>query len=327
MKAYNPANPNDDYHLVELTETQSSISRPISIDWNLDFNVDVVYFGSSHGDHAGGWNGKMRRVVMDSDDAGGPNPLSVSSWITDNVLIEPVSSKNGQPIMAPANAGVDKSGNRWVYFGTGRYFSTADSLNTDQQSYYGIMEPYTDSGGVKSFDYTGTVTRAMLMDTTNIGVQEGGGTLSGYAGNFQQLANDIETNYDGWVMDFDYDPTGERNLGQAVLAGDLLTFTTYIPSGDVCSIGGQSLAYVLYYRTGTAYPQSVFGLDVNDEVLKRADLGQGLTITPNIHVGRQDGSRAYIQTSTGAIKDLEEDNPGSIKSGKMVWAPDDQTCP
>ncbi len=327
MKVYNPANPNDNYHLVELTETQSSISRPISIDWNLDFNVDVVYFGSSYGDHAGGWNGRMRRIIMDNDGVGGPNPLVVTSWIADNVLIESVSSKNGQPIMAPANAGVDKSGNRWVYFGTGRYMSSADSLNTDQQSYYGLMEPYTDSGGIKEFSYSDTLTRAMLMDTTSIGVEEGGAALSNYAGDFMQLANDIETNYDGWVMDFDYDPTGERNLGQAVLAGDLLTFTTYIPSGDVCSIGGQSLVYVLYYRTGTAYPQSVFGVDVNNEVLKRADLGQGLTITPNIHVGREAGSRAYIQTSTGAIKDLEEQNPGTVKSGKMAWVPDDQTCP
>jgi type IV pilus assembly protein PilY1 len=87
------------------------------------------------------------------------------------------------------------------------------------------------------------------------------------------------------------------------------------------------MIYVLYYRTGTAYQQSVFGVDVNNEVLKHADLGQGLTITPNIHVGSQEGSRAFVQTSSGAIKGLEEKNPGLLKSGKMTWMLDDQTCP
>jgi type IV pilus assembly protein PilY1 len=327
LTPYSSGSPNDDYHLARLSEAESSISRPISIDWDLDFNVDVVYFGSSYGDHAGGWYGKMRRIVMNTDN-GGPNPLSPATWITDSTLIEPVGpGKSGQPIMAPANAGVDKSGNRWVFFGTGRYFSTEDSFNTDQQSYYGLMEPYTLNGTLKLFDYSDTLTRNMLKDVTDIGVVEGGQTLTNYSGDFLDLANDIETNFDGWVMDFDYDPNGERNLGQAVLAGDLLTFTTYIPSGAECSIGGHSLAYVLYYRTGTAYPISVFGVDLNNEVLKRADLGMGLTITPNIHVGRQEGSKAYIQTSTGAIKPLEEKNPGTVKSGKMVWQPDDQKCP
>lgn len=328
LTAYNSNNPNGDYHLAKLSEAESSISRPISIDWDLDFNVNVVYFGSSYGNHANGWNGKMRRIVMANDGGAGPNPLSPATWITDSTLIAPDNGKNnGQPIMAPANAGVDKSGNHWVFFGTGRYFSGSDSLNTDQQSYYGVMEPYTTNNNVKEFDYTDTLIRDKLMDTTNIGVSEGGEVLSNYSNNFLELAKDIEDNYDGWVIDFDYHPDGERNLGQAVLAGDLLTFTTYIPSGEQCSIGGQSMAYVLYYRTGTAYPQSIFGLDVNNEVLKRADLGMGLTITPNIHVGREDGSRAYIQTSTGAIKPLEEKNPGSVKSGKMHWQPDDQTCP
>jgi type IV pilus assembly protein PilY1 len=273
----------------------------------------------------------MRRIVMDNDGAAGPHPLKPSTWIADSTLIAPVSTATGkgtgQPIMAPANAGIDPSGNRWIFFGTGRYFSSADSLNQEQQSYYGIMEPYTQNGALKEFAYTDTLTRSMLMDTTSIGVEEDGKILSGYSGSFAQLVNDIETNYDGWVLNFDYQPQGERNLGQAVLAGDLLTYTTYVPSGDECSIGGESLLYVLYYRTGTAYPKPILGTDVNNEMVKRTHLGMGLTLTPNIHVGREEGSRAYVQTSTGAIKELKEENPGTVKSGPMMWMPDDQTCP
>jgi len=56
------------------------------------------------------------------------------------------------------------------------------------------------------------------------------------------------------------------------------------------------------------------------------DLGDGLSITPNIHVGRDVGSTAFIQTSTGEIKPLEENNPGAPKTGPVYWK-EDQECP
>ena len=113
----------------------------------------------------------------------------------------------------------------------------------------------------------------------------------------------------------------------------MLTFTSYIPTDDICGLDGESQVYALYYRTGTAYYQSIIGLDTTDTsggealVLKRATLGKGMTITPNIHVGREEGSRAYIQTSTGAIKPLEQDNPGILKSGRIAIEPGPKGCP
>ena len=40
----------------------------------------------------------------------------------------------------------------------------------------------------------------------------------------------------GWYLDFT--TSKERNLGQTSLLGELLTFTTYIPSDDICSFEG-----------------------------------------------------------------------------------------
>jgi len=117
----------------------------------------------------------------------------------------------------------------------------------------------------------------------------------------------------------------ERNIGQAVLFGDILTFTSYVPSFDPCTIDGETYLYALYYRTGTAYSESVIGRDSSktlnnhEKILKRLSLGQGLAVTPNIHTGREKGSKAFIQTSTGAIETIEEYNPGIIKSGKVGW--------
>jgi type IV pilus assembly protein PilY1 len=171
------------------------------------------------------------------------------------------------------------------------------------------------------------------MDVTDIEVFEGGDALSGFSGTFGDLAAEIQENRAGWRMDFRY-MAGERNLGEPVLAGDVLTFTTYVPSDEPCSIGGESQVYALYYTTGTAFTHSIIGLDYtnmsgdNPLVLKHISLGMGMTITPNIHVGREKGSRAYIQTSTGAIKPLEQSNPGDIKSGRVATDPSlDLTCP
>lgn len=55
------------------------------------------------------------------------------------------------------------------------------------------------------------------------------------------------------------------------------------------------------------------------EVLKSVSLGKGLTLTPNIHTGRQEGSSVFVQTSTGTILQIDQQNPGTVKSGKASW--------
>jgi type IV pilus assembly protein PilY1 len=322
------------YYLVEFSEENSSVSKPIAVDWDLDFNTDAVYFGTSFGDHLNGWGGKLRRIVMEN----GSDPTIPSNWTTDSTLIDlspdaiSPNINNGQPIMASATAGTDMHANRWIYFGTGRFYSHQDKENLDQQSFYGIREPYQigSNGVTKIFDHT-TVALSELEDVTDVKVYQYGESITGFD-NFAALADYIEEERQGWRMNFTTSP-GARNLGEAVLAGDILTFTTYTPSEDPCIPEGHSHVYGLYYRTGTAYFKSIFGLDFGDIsddqplVLKVQSLGQGMTITPNIHIGRQEGSRAYIQSSTGAIQSLDQQNPGIIKSGKMPWKPDHHFCP
>ena len=127
----------------------------------------------------------------------------------------------------------------------------------------------------------------------------------------------------------------ERNLGQGALLGDILTFSTYMPDEDVCEIEGSSNLYAVYYLTGTAYKESIFGLGTNtinedrdgdgtketttQEVLRKQYVGRGMTLTPNLHVGRATGSKAFLQTSTGGIIGFGQDSPGATKSGVISW--------
>lgn len=337
-KKYSPSSAGP-YYLTQLPEANSSISQPVTVDWELDWNTDAVYFGESFTDAAGAWGGKLRRLVLQPDDT--TDPLDPGNWMLDNVLIDLSSNTetgvgNGQPIQTAVSVSVDKTtnGNRWIYFGTGRYYSRLDAANTDQQSYYGIKEPHTlksPTDLTKVFNWK-EVPRSNLVDVTDAKVYREGDYVEGVAGvtNFDELIAKVETN-EGWLMDLMWRPNTERNLGRATLIGKLLTFTSFVPSTDPCVIAGQTQLYALYYLTGTAYIQPVIGLDLtdtkdgNEKVLKRMDLGNGLSITPNIHVGRDVGSTAFIQTSTGEIKPLEEKNPGAPKTGSVSWK-EDQEC-
>ncbi len=128
-----------------------------------------------------------------------------------------------------------------------------------------------------------------------------------------------ETGKDGWYKDFSL--TRERNLGQATLLGGLLTFTTYQPYNDVCLPEGLGFLYGVYFRTGTAWYESAFGDTTEENAEDVLDLGRGLAITPNLHVGEQEGSKAFVQTSTGTIVEIPQPNLpiNKYKTGRTSW--------
>ena len=179
------------------------------------------------------------------------------------------------------------------------------------------------------------MTRSTLANTTNYQVFTDQDQTVNQSGVSTWGALQTEqSGKDGWYQDFlDYNGVGvktvlkgERNLGQAALLGGLLSFTTFIPSSDVCVAGGESFLWALYYKTGTAYYDSILGtrtLTFNSKILQESlpkiSLGQGLATSPNIHVGSEDGSAVFVQTSTGDIIRIEEKNPLATKSGKTSW--------
>ncbi len=133
---------------------------------------------------------------------------------------------------------------------------------------------------------------------------------------------------DGWYKDFYPNNNREKNVGQATLLGGLVTFTTYQPFNDVCQAEGNAYLYGVYYRTGTAWHENVFGRDgLNDSnVADKLDLGRGLATTPNLHVGSgtgddDQGPKAFVQTSTGEIQEIEQENLPikNFRTGRSMW--------
>lgn len=275
-------------------DADSFVSDPISVDYDLDYNVDVVYFGTISGDNTGGWGGKMRRLVTD-------NETSPVEWTGDSTLFNLDAVHSGQPVMAPAAVGHDDLGRRWVYWGTGRFFVREDAPNSDVQSYYAVKEPFTDNNTNGKWDpetdvYAGdTMTwnevTSNLIDVTDAkvyadktveNVNDVHGTAVSTWDDLIAAVDDMDCN--GWFMDFEI--PRERSLGQATLLGEILTFTTYIPSSDNCSFEGESRLYAPYYKTGTAYYESVFKSNV-DKVVSQFTFSAS-TVEPD------EGSPAYI---------------------------------
>jgi type IV pilus assembly protein PilY1 len=336
----------------------------VDFELEINYKTDVVYFGTVSGDWSGsgGWGGGMYRLVTREMDSFTGNQLVTqpSDWAT---LISPTNPKllidAGRPVTTAASVGTDGT-NYWVYFGTGRFFDPddkTDSSSNAQETYFGIKEPRNCDGFTwETVEKTGTWNTTPgsqgLLEVGDILVHEAtnaaNAALSCVDGTTNCLPTGIttfsalesyivgtgcddgtapasrtySTGKDGWYKEFADDR--ERNLGQGALLGGLLTFTTYKPYDDVCLAEGFSYLHGVYFRTGTAWYQSVFGdnaLDGNGNVKARLDLGRGLATTPDLHVGKEEGSKAFVQTSTGTIVEIPQPNLPlkSVKTGSTSW--------
>ncbi|EKD35595.1 MAG: hypothetical protein ACD_75C01850G0006 [uncultured bacterium] len=130
---------------------------------------------------------------------------------------------------------------------------------------------------------------------------------------------------DGWYKDFWPYANRERNLGQSTLLGGLVTFTTYQPFSEPCQAEGIAQLYAVYYKTGTSWYENIFGTYgvTYGNVTNKLNLGRGLATTPNLHTGSggDEGPRAFIQTSTGEIKEIQQENLPikGYESGRSKW--------
>jgi type IV pilus assembly protein PilY1 len=311
----------------ETLDDHAIVGDLVSVDLDLDYKADVVYFGTSLKFMQNNYKGRVHRLLIEND----TNPGTWSASGSDAILFDAQ-----KPVTAAPTIARDRDGRIWVYFGTGRFLTRDDVNYLDQQSYYGIKEPVD---GSQNRDWSKVLNNG-LLDVTNVKVFEGGevkcdsggslidcGDISDLNGNgkddFDDIETIVDTTKDGWKLDFA--GSGERNLGQATLLGEILTFTTYTPNSDPCEFEGFSNLYALHFKTGTAFSEPIIGfgddvLGTKKEIAKMLSLGKGLTLTPNIHVGREEGSKAFIQTSTGAIEVVQQLNPGVTKSGKASWS-------
>ena len=128
--------------------------------------------------------------------------------------------------------------------------------------------------------------------------------------------NDHFSHFHGWKSNLN--ATGERVIGQPGIVGGVVVFTSYHPTNEVCVSSGDSTLYAAHFLTGSSFYQPIIGEDNTHSVSdagvtynaseKSIDLGTGMGITPSFHAKRDRGkAKAYVQTSTGEIKEIEVD--------------------
>jgi len=306
----------DTMGVLSLSDSNSAMGTGfVSVDYDFDFFIDMMYYGTVVTPNSGVMTGGVHRLKIEAQ----PDP---SKWERKEM------TDTDRPLTGAPNIGF-KDKNVWVYFGTGKFWDVSDKTDLRSQWMYGIMEPKKTDSDAYNFS---TIPTGNLLDVTGIQVKNDGlGTLvcnssmgdcpPATVTTVEELAEYIRVtnSIDGWKRAM-LNP-GERVVGQPTLFGGLTNFTTFTPSSDYCTAEGSSKLYALYYLTGTAWKEDVFGDSTSEFVPFEVDLGKGMGVSPSLHLGSEEGVRAYVQTSTGSIIEIHQPNLPipNVKSGRGGW--------
>jgi type IV pilus assembly protein PilY1 len=304
-----------------------------SLDKNLDYRTDVVYFGRAMS-NTSPWHGKLYRLSLGSSlPLGGE--VSPANWgvagtgaaagfrqateILDTFLA-PTTTEMGPVFAAPATA-VDDTAKVWVFAGSGRYFAAFDKTDTSTQYVVGIKDSVvngacTQATTVDCWDndlLDVTAATVCVVGVGTCGQSSGTNQVTGITGvtTMTQLISLVGTK-DGWVtklLPASGPGVGERVLSAAIVFGGIVFFPTFTPTNDICASTGSSNLYALFYKTGGPYSEPIVGTTAsggNQNVNKSIGLGAGMAFGGQPHVGNgSDGTSPYkffINTDTGDLK-------------------------
>jgi len=302
--------------VLDLSLSKSAMGTGFSaVDYNFDFFVDMMYYGTVETPNNGPLTGAVHRLKIEAE----PDP---SKWER-----KEMTNTDG-PMTSGINAGF-KDKNVWVYFGTGKFWDVSDKTDLRTQWLYGIMEPKKTDSDAYNFS---TIPDNHLLDVTDFYVRPDGlGTLfcqstngTGCIPSGVVTVEDLEKyiretpNIDGWRRALT--TPGERVLVQPSLYGGIANFVTSVPSNDYCAVGGSSKLYALYYLTGTAWKKNVFGDASGDYIPFVVDLGQGIASRPSLHIGKENGVTIIIHKEDATITQFtQETTTPPIDPGKSGW--------
>lgn len=147
------------------------------------------------------------------------------------------SSGARQPISGGLALGYEQySGRRWVLFGTGRYLTTGDVMDTSTQSVYGIIDGST------------TTNRAELIQRNIEAVSSGESKVRAF-----ETYQPLPAGRRGWVVDLGDPYIGERVIERGYLAGRIFVFPSVIPtSTNACEASGRGFINAIDAFTGTS---------------------------------------------------------------------------
>jgi type IV pilus assembly protein PilY1 len=301
----------------------------VAYDMDLDWRTDAIYVGRQYDNGGAPATGKMYRLIINNPIAGKTGcpsaPCTPATWGVQNgalrsptemlVTFPSSNTKYPGPILAAPIVTTDSSAKTWIYFGTGRYFSTPDKTNTETQYLFGLKDSVLNGtcpgGGASETSVTGCWDNN-LLDVSNavVCVTCTGNQVTGVAGGVTTLTGTAATSLQGSIATLDgwfvtLPTTGERNIVTPTLVGGAVFFPTFTPVNDICQASGTSNLYALYYLTGTAYTTPFIGTTASGSQTisnRSVSLGSGVASAISLQHTTSAGGMTYkSQMSTGNL--------------------------
>jgi len=330
----------------------NGLSTPAPIDSiDNDYVVDYVY--------AGDLRGNLWRLDVTSSNAcdwkvSGPgNPATDKPIFTaeyfDHSDAPDQTLYYRQPITTRPEVSRADGTNLMIHFGTGTFFGTLDRLNTNIQSFYGILDNTSAASvlaarnPINRLDSSNFI-QQVIQAETSVDFTVGDTTSTQEVREFsQKVSPDIR--YTSWYLDFDrvVPSTGtatELTPGERIVSSPLVRgsgsakrviFNTIVPTNGACEFGGKSWLVELKANNGNRTSDAVFDLNY-DGAISALDNGlnngerstvyngwsqTGLQARPTI-ISSDEKEFKYFSGSTGSINVLTEALP-EINKGRQSW--------
>ncbi|MPM48360.1 Type IV pilus biogenesis factor PilY1 [bioreactor metagenome] len=197
-----------------------------------DYTADAVYVGDLEG--------RVWRFPLNNVDTAGnyPAPTIIAKLSLPTVGTTPGTA---QPITTQPLIEIDPATRRrYVMVGTGRLLDSTDISDSQQQTFYAIVDGYSDQFSTTALD--GDSWPAVRSDFAQ--VESSDGTIPRKA--------DMK-NKAGWAIDLGTtNNVGWRVINSTTAYNGIVGFTSVLPSGDECNPSGTSRVYAVTFSTGSS---------------------------------------------------------------------------
>lgn len=215
----------------------NGLSAPTARDTDLNGTVDVVY--------AGDFRGNLWKFDLSSNNA--------NSWdVADNRPLYAPTVAGTQPITGGVAIATDPATDkRWIFFGTGRFLTTGDLVDTTRQTWYGVID---DPAATASVTRAGMTARDIpYIDATTLD-------------RAFEPPTALPANSKGWYIDLDLPSgvlEGERMVGNQRVIRNVLIASSIIPDTSNPCQSGRGYINALDAFTGTSLATGFFGTFVD----------------------------------------------------------------
>jgi type IV pilus assembly protein PilY1 len=227
----------------------NGLAGPTFVDSDNNGTADIVYAGDLKGNI---WKFNLS----------GTNPSAWSVALSGTPLFVAKDSAGVvQPITAPLTTSVNDKigdpnlGKRFVFFGTGSYFKTGDAVDSQTQSWYGIIDnniPVTGRTSLK---------QRTVSQVATVGTQ--------VSRTFSRAVAADMTGKSGWYLDWNNPSVGERVITASKVIKfaipALLGSSLYPVPPDPCVPGGLGYLNFIDPYTGGGLELGIFDADRNND--------------------------------------------------------------